>query len=68
MESGSETETDGKFPEILKVRRGNVLVVSIPGAPKASVKETNEWIRKSRDGNLADGGQARTEISGSGCS
>jgi AbrB family looped-hinge helix DNA binding protein len=31
------------------VRKGSVLLVSTPGAPKMSVEETNEWIRKSRD-------------------
>jgi hypothetical protein len=31
------------------VRKGGVLVASIPGAPKMSVEQTNEWIRKSRD-------------------
>jgi AbrB family looped-hinge helix DNA binding protein len=31
------------------VSKGSVLVVSIPGAPKMSVEETNEWIRKARD-------------------
>jgi AbrB family looped-hinge helix DNA binding protein len=46
---------DGKIeiePKILRsklVRRGSVTVISIPGAPKMSVEETNEWIRKARD-------------------
>jgi AbrB family looped-hinge helix DNA binding protein len=31
------------------IPKGSVLVVSIPGAPKMSVAETNEWIRKARD-------------------
>jgi len=31
------------------VPKGSVLVVSIPGAPKMSVEEANEWIRKARD-------------------
>jgi hypothetical protein len=44
MESDSETETEGRFPKVRLVRRGNVLVVSIPGAPKVSVEEVNEWI------------------------
>jgi hypothetical protein len=49
MEIDSETETEDKFPKVRLVRHGNVLVVSIPGAPKISAKEMNEWIRKSRD-------------------
>ena len=39
-------------PKLLKmrlVRKGGLLVTSIPGAPKMSVKEMNEWIRKSRE-------------------
>ena len=31
------------------VRKGSVLLVSTPGAPKMSVEETNEWVRKSRN-------------------
>jgi AbrB family looped-hinge helix DNA binding protein len=31
------------------VRKGSVLMVSTPGAPKMSVEETNEWVRKSRN-------------------
>ena len=31
------------------IRRGSVMVVSIPGAVKMSVDETNEWIRRARD-------------------
>jgi AbrB family looped-hinge helix DNA binding protein len=31
------------------VRKGSVLLVSIPGAPKLSVQETNEYIHKARD-------------------
>ena len=31
------------------VRKGGLLVASIPGAPKMSVKEMNQWILKSRE-------------------
>lgn len=31
------------------VREGSVLVISIPGAPKMTVAQFNEWLRKSRD-------------------
>jgi hypothetical protein len=37
------------WPAGSHVPKGSVLVVSIPGAPKMSVDETNEWIRKARD-------------------
>jgi hypothetical protein len=53
MESHSEAETEGRFPEVRLVRKGMVLVASIPGAPKVSVEETNGWIRKSRHAEMA---------------
>ena len=46
---------DGRIeiePKSMKARlvpKGSVLVASIPGAPKMSVDETNQWIRKARD-------------------
>jgi hypothetical protein len=52
MERDSDAKTEGMFPKVRLVRHGSVLVVSIPGAPKVSVEETNEWIRKSRDGEI----------------
>jgi hypothetical protein len=52
MESEPEIEIERMFPKVRLGRHGNVLVVSIPGAPKLSVEETNEWIRKSRDGEI----------------
>jgi hypothetical protein len=64
MEGDGETKK-GKFPRVRLVRDGSVLVASIPGAPEVSVEETNEWIRESREADLADGSQARPEISGS---
>jgi AbrB family looped-hinge helix DNA binding protein len=42
-------EIERKSPKVRLVRKGSVLVASIPGAPKMSVEETNQWIRKSRD-------------------
>jgi AbrB family looped-hinge helix DNA binding protein len=42
-------EIERKSPKARLVRKGGVLVASIPGAPKMSVEQTNEWIRKSRD-------------------
>jgi AbrB family looped-hinge helix DNA binding protein len=42
-------EIEPKSPPARLIRKGGVVVASIPGAPKMSVKETNEWIRKSRD-------------------
>jgi AbrB family looped-hinge helix DNA binding protein len=42
-------EIERKSPKVRLVRKGSVLVARIPGAPKMSVEETNEWIRKSRD-------------------
>jgi AbrB family looped-hinge helix DNA binding protein len=38
-----------KSPKMRLVRKGGLLVATIPGAPKMSVEKTNEWIRKSRD-------------------
>jgi len=38
-----------KAAKVRLIRKGSVLVASIRGAPKMSVKEVNEWIRKSRD-------------------
>jgi AbrB family looped-hinge helix DNA binding protein len=42
-------EIERKSPKVRIVRKGTVLVASIRGAPKMSVEETNEWIRKSRE-------------------
>jgi AbrB family looped-hinge helix DNA binding protein len=42
-------EIEPKSPKVRLVRKGGVLVASIPGAPKMSVEEANEWIRKSRE-------------------
>ena len=42
-------EIEPKSPPARLIRKGGVVVASIPGAPKLSVEETNEWIRKSRD-------------------
>jgi AbrB family looped-hinge helix DNA binding protein len=42
-------EIERKSPQVRLVRKGTVLVASIPGTPKVSVEETNEWIRKARD-------------------
>jgi hypothetical protein len=41
-------ETQPKLPAPRLVRKGSVLVLSNPGAPKMSVDQLNEWIRKSR--------------------
>jgi len=38
-----------KAAKVRLIRKGSVLVASIRGAPKMSVEEVNEWIRKSRD-------------------
>jgi hypothetical protein len=53
MESDSRAKTEGTFPKVRLVKHGGVLVVSIPGAPKVSVEEANEWIRKSRDREIS---------------
>jgi AbrB family looped-hinge helix DNA binding protein len=42
-------EIERKSPKVRLIRKGAVLVASVVGAPKLSVEETNEWIRKSRD-------------------
>lgn len=42
-------EIERKSAKVRLVRKGSVLVASIPGAPKVSVEETNDWIRRSRD-------------------
>jgi AbrB family looped-hinge helix DNA binding protein len=42
-------EIERKSLKARLVPKGSVLVVSIPGAPKMSVEETNQWIRKARD-------------------
>jgi len=42
-------EIERKSPKVRLVRKGAVLVATAPGVPKVSVKDTNEWIRKSRD-------------------
>jgi len=42
-------EIEPKSPKLRLVRKGTVLVASIPGAPKMSLEDVNEWVRKSRD-------------------
>ncbi|MGB6941304.1 MAG: AbrB/MazE/SpoVT family DNA-binding domain-containing protein [Bryobacteraceae bacterium] len=42
-------EIERTSPKVRLVRKGTLLVANIPGVPKMSVDETNEWIRKSRD-------------------
>jgi AbrB family looped-hinge helix DNA binding protein len=42
-------EIERKSPKARLVRKGAVLVASIPGVPKMSAEEINDWIRKSRD-------------------
>jgi AbrB family looped-hinge helix DNA binding protein len=44
-----KVEIERKSPPVRLVRKGGVLVASIPGVPKMSVEQANEWIRKSRD-------------------
>ena len=44
-----KVEIEPQSPEMRLVRRRGMLVASIPGAPKLSVEETNELIRKARD-------------------
>ena len=38
-----------KSPKARLIRKSSVLVISIPGARKMSMTETNKLIRKSRD-------------------
>jgi AbrB family looped-hinge helix DNA binding protein len=45
-------EIERKSLKARLVPKGSVLVVSIPGAPKMSVDETNQWIRKARDRDI----------------
>lgn len=42
-------EIEAKAPKARLVRKGSLLVISIPGVPKMTMEETNEWIRKARD-------------------
>lgn len=44
-----DPEVEKEVPEVPLVRKGPVSVATIHGAPKMSVEEVNEWIRKSRD-------------------
>ena len=42
-------EIEAKTPKARLVREGSIMVISVPGAPKLTLDETNEWIRKARD-------------------
>jgi AbrB family looped-hinge helix DNA binding protein len=44
-----KVEIEPTSPKMRLVKKRGMLVASIPGAPKLSVKETNELIRKARD-------------------
>jgi len=44
-----KVEIERKSPKVRLVRKGTILVASAAGAPKMSLEEVNEWIRKSRD-------------------
>jgi AbrB family looped-hinge helix DNA binding protein len=41
-------EIEPKTSKIRLVRKGSVLIASVPGR-KLSLKEVNEWVRKSRE-------------------
>lgn len=45
-------EIERKSPKVRLVKKGGLLVASVPGARKVSLEETNEWIRKARDREL----------------
>jgi hypothetical protein len=49
MESDRKTQKAGNPLKVHLVKEGNVVVVSIPGARKVTLEETNEWVRKIRD-------------------
>jgi hypothetical protein len=49
QDKGGKIAVHGDKLKARLLRKGSVLLVSIPGAPKMSVDETNEWIRKARD-------------------
>jgi AbrB family looped-hinge helix DNA binding protein len=42
-------EIERKSPKPRLVKKGPVLVATVPGVPKVSVDEANEWLRQSRD-------------------
>jgi AbrB family looped-hinge helix DNA binding protein len=42
-------EIEPVAPKTRLVRKGSVLALTAPGAPKMSLEEMNEWVRKSRD-------------------
>lgn len=42
-------EIERKSPKVRLVKKGSLLVASVPGACKVSLEEANEWIRKARD-------------------
>lgn len=41
-----------KAPKVKLIRKGPVLVASVPGAKRVSAEQVNEWIGKSRDREL----------------
>jgi len=45
-------EIERKSAKVRLVKKGGLLVASVPGARKVSVEETSEWIRKARDREL----------------
>jgi len=49
MESDRKTQKAGNPLKVRLVKEWSVVIVSIPGARKVTVEETNEWVRKIRD-------------------
>ncbi len=45
-------EIERKSPKTRLISKGSVTVVSVPGVPKMSVEDANEFIRKARDREL----------------
>jgi len=48
MDNGVNGEEDVR-PKPRLVRKGSLIAASVPGAPKMSQEELNEWIRKDRE-------------------
>ena len=52
MENDVDNGIPVVIPSVKIIRKGSVLVASIPGAPKVSSADVDEFIRKVREGEL----------------
>jgi len=44
-----KVEIEPRSPKARLVKKGHVVVATVPGVPRLSLAEVNDWVRKARD-------------------